>query len=160
MIFAFSNPFEVALLSSRLSKFEFEFEDKTSSQRTRDAIITSSLRGNDVATPFSRNNDVIIASCARWVTAWFNTGPGVPCLLREPVCLYVARTPNNTLKGNVRHLVAIADTTILTPYHPQTIADWKVGVHKRNQLALDLHGSSSDLNPYCTNQIFQENWTS
>ena len=33
-------------------------------QRTRDAITTSSLRQNDVATSFWRNNDVVIASCA------------------------------------------------------------------------------------------------
>ena len=32
-------------------------------QRTRDAIITSLLRQNDVVTSFWRNNDVIIASC-------------------------------------------------------------------------------------------------
>ena len=35
-------------------------------QRTHDAIITSLLRQNDVATSFWRNNDVIIASRVRW----------------------------------------------------------------------------------------------
>ena len=34
-------------------------------QRTRDAIITSLLRHNDVATSLWRNDDVIIAPCAR-----------------------------------------------------------------------------------------------
>ena len=37
------------------------------SQRTRDAIITPLLHQNDVATSFWRYNDVVIASCARWV---------------------------------------------------------------------------------------------
>ena len=40
------------------------------SQWTHDAKITSSLRHNDVATSFWRNNDIIIASCVRWF-AWF-----------------------------------------------------------------------------------------
>ena len=35
-------------------------------QRTKDAIITSLWRQNDVLTSFWRHNDVIIASCARW----------------------------------------------------------------------------------------------
>ena len=34
------------------------------SQRTHDAIMTSLLRQNNVATSFWRNNDVVIASCA------------------------------------------------------------------------------------------------
>ena len=38
----------------------------TASQRTRDAIMTSLLRQNDVATSFWRNNDVIIVSRVRW----------------------------------------------------------------------------------------------
>ena len=37
-----------------------------SSQRTHDAIITSLLRQNDVATSFWHNNDVVIASFVRW----------------------------------------------------------------------------------------------
>ena len=37
------------------------------SQRTHDTMITLLLRQNDVATPFWRNNDVIITSHARWV---------------------------------------------------------------------------------------------
>ena len=37
-------------------------------QRTQDAMITSLLRQNDVAT-FWRDNDVIITSCARWDTS-------------------------------------------------------------------------------------------
>ena len=36
--------------------------------RAHDAITTSLLRQNDVATSFWRNNDVVIASCARWDT--------------------------------------------------------------------------------------------
>ena len=36
------------------------------SQRTHDAIKTSLLRQNDVATSFWCNNDVIITSCVRW----------------------------------------------------------------------------------------------
>ena len=36
-------------------------------QWTRDAIITSLLRQNDVAASFWRNNGVIIASCVRYV---------------------------------------------------------------------------------------------
>ena len=36
-------------------------------KRTRDAIITPLLHQNDVATSFWRYNDVVIASCARWV---------------------------------------------------------------------------------------------
>ena len=35
-------------------------------QRTHDAIITLSLHRNDIATPFLRNNDVIIAPHVRW----------------------------------------------------------------------------------------------
>ena len=35
-------------------------------QRTHDAIITSPLRQNDVATSFWRNNDVVIALCDHW----------------------------------------------------------------------------------------------
>ena len=38
------------------------------SQRAHGAIITSLWRPNDVATSFGRHNDVIIASCARWVS--------------------------------------------------------------------------------------------
>ena len=41
-------------------------ETQTSSQWTRDAIITSLLRYNDVATSFWRNSGVIIASWFRW----------------------------------------------------------------------------------------------
>ena len=41
-------------------------------QRAHDAMITSLLRQNDVATSFCRNNDVIIVSCARWVVLWSN----------------------------------------------------------------------------------------
>ena len=37
-------------------------------QRTHDVIITSLWRQNDVTTSFQRHNDVIIASCVRWVT--------------------------------------------------------------------------------------------
>ena len=37
-----------------------------STQRPHDAIITPLLRQNDVATSFWRNNNVVIASCARW----------------------------------------------------------------------------------------------
>ena len=37
------------------------------SQRPHDAKITSLWRPNDVATSFWRHNNVIIASCARWV---------------------------------------------------------------------------------------------
>ena len=40
--------------------------DLSYTQRTRDAIIASLLRQNDVATSFWRNNDVIIARCVRW----------------------------------------------------------------------------------------------
>ena len=36
-------------------------------QRAHDAIMISLLPQNDVATSFWRNNDVVIASCARWV---------------------------------------------------------------------------------------------
>ena len=36
-------------------------------QGAHDVIITSLLRQNDVATPFRRHNDVIIASSVRWV---------------------------------------------------------------------------------------------
>ena len=43
------------------------YEQKTDTQWAHDAIITSLLRQNDVATSFWRKNDVIIASCARWV---------------------------------------------------------------------------------------------
>ena len=39
------------------------------SQRTHDAMITSLLRQNDVATSFWRNNDVIIAPGALWYTS-------------------------------------------------------------------------------------------
>ena len=39
---------------------------ETPSQRTHDAITTSSLRQNDVATQFRRNNDVVIAWCVPW----------------------------------------------------------------------------------------------
>ena len=35
-------------------------------QRTHDAVKTSLLRENDVAMPFWRNNDTIIASCTHW----------------------------------------------------------------------------------------------
>ena len=48
-------------------------------QRARNTIITSSLRQNDVATSFWRNNDFIIASCVRWVhieTAIWTSLPG------------------------------------------------------------------------------------
>ena len=38
-------------------------------QWTHDVIITSSLRQNDVATSFWRNNDVIIILCVCWVTS-------------------------------------------------------------------------------------------
>ena len=36
-------------------------------QRTHDVMVTSLLRQDDVATSFWRNNDVIIASCVRWI---------------------------------------------------------------------------------------------
>ena len=36
-------------------------------QRAQGAITTSLLRQNDVATSFWRNDEVIIASCVRWV---------------------------------------------------------------------------------------------
>ena len=36
------------------------------SQRTREAIITSSSRQNEATTSFWRNNDVVVASCVRW----------------------------------------------------------------------------------------------
>ena len=39
-------------------------------QRTHDVKITSLLRQNDVATSFWRHNDVILASCVRWVMAF------------------------------------------------------------------------------------------
>ena len=39
-------------------------------QRTRDAIMTSLLRQNDVITSFWRNGVVIFASCVRWEAAF------------------------------------------------------------------------------------------
>ena len=36
-------------------------------QRTHDAITTLSWRQNDVAPSFWRHNDIVIASCVRWV---------------------------------------------------------------------------------------------
>ena len=42
--------------------------------RAHDAITTSLLRQNDVATSFWRNNDVIISSCARWDQQKFGLG--------------------------------------------------------------------------------------
>ena len=39
-------------------------------QRAHDARITSLLRQNDVPTSYWRQNDVIITSCARWVSEW------------------------------------------------------------------------------------------
>ena len=44
-------------------------------QRTHDAMITSSWRRNDVATSFRRLNDVIIASCAHWAPSAMWAGP-------------------------------------------------------------------------------------
>ena len=41
------------------------------SQCAHGAIITSLLGQNDVATPFWRNNDVIVTSCVRWVDRYF-----------------------------------------------------------------------------------------
>ena len=43
------------------------------SQWTRDAIIASVLRQNNVATSFWPHNDVIIASCVLWEGCFFNT---------------------------------------------------------------------------------------
>ena len=43
------------------------------SQRTRDAIITSFLRQNDVTMSFWRNNDVIITSYVRWDIMYINS---------------------------------------------------------------------------------------
>ena len=45
-----------------------DFTGFTASQRAHDAITTSLLRQNDVATSFWRHNDVIITSCVRWDT--------------------------------------------------------------------------------------------
>ena len=42
------------------------FSSKITSQLVRGAIITSLLRQNDVATPFWRNNHVIITACVNW----------------------------------------------------------------------------------------------
>ena len=40
-------------------------------QRTRDVMITSLLRQNDVVTLFWRNNDVIIVPCVHWAWLWW-----------------------------------------------------------------------------------------
>ena len=53
--------------------------------RTHDAIITSLLRQNGVVTLFSRNSDVIIASCIRWVDWFISLHIGHPFLSRVSV---------------------------------------------------------------------------
>ena len=56
-------------------------------QRAHDAMITSVLRQNDVETSFGRNDDVIIASCARCRVAFFSTlTPNVILQTTAPAC--------------------------------------------------------------------------
>ena len=71
-------------------------------------IITSSLRQNDVATKFWRNNDIVIASWVRWRRSMPSLL--VPWLLESPVhqqlwyvvcerCFYLTRDWSSTIRG-------------------------------------------------------------
>ena len=60
-----------------------------SSQRTHDAMITSLLRQNDVATSFWRNNDVIITSCVHWNVSFFLATANIrDCVCPEECSIY------------------------------------------------------------------------
>ena len=98
-------------------------------QRTRDAIITSSFRQNDVVTSFWRNNDVIIASCVHWkvplLISVLPTNPtpylsGMSCL--PLVCLYSSAhahcsgLPNSPMGWFLRPVVRQHKKTIYERY--------------------------------------------
>ena len=53
-------------LDKLISKFTFSSNLRVPAQQTHDAITTSLLRRNDVATSFPRYNDVIITSRVHW----------------------------------------------------------------------------------------------
>ena len=56
-------------------------------QRVLDAVITSTLRQNNVAASFSRNNDFIFASCVRW--GWAVSYMGISSSDFQLDCNYV-----------------------------------------------------------------------
>ena len=63
----------------------------STAQRTHDAVITSLLRQNDVATSFWRYNFVIIASCVRWVVMRSMTGELPLCSAGRIITVQVFR---------------------------------------------------------------------
>ena len=74
----------------------------TSSQRTHDEITTSLLRQNDVATPFWRNNDVIITPCVRWDSLPIRARYGVSFLSsKSDLCSMHYLMHNRVIMGRV-----------------------------------------------------------
>ena len=69
-------------------------------QWTRDAIITSLLRQNDIATSFWRYNDVIITSCVRWILIWsgliLTRSIIIYFYIHDVICMYQTLNSQNT----------------------------------------------------------------